>query len=981
MSFTKRISVFIILALGLFLYFSISALIYYRQFEGERKQVQHSYQVLSHTQQLRDLFEQNLFSTRSLAGNWRNKVMDQLLALQKLVVDNPVQSKRVDSLIATFSTYGVASAFRSTSAAVPQSGWLLTLRNIERDENQLLFLRDQSYQHISRRLLAYTLIACISFLLFVVAGLWQLKQDEAKRRKAEQEALANEARYRKLIEGVRVVVFTTDLDGRFSFISRRVQQLTGYKPEELLGRSYKTLVHPDWHERVTQFYLRQLDNKLADTSLDFPIVTKDGKEKWIRMYSTLLLENEEPVGLQCVVLDTSERKEMLMRLRQAERQRRENQHLLEALMDNTASLIFIKDLQHRYQFVNKAFKQTLQLTGEQVYGKTDFEITTPELAQRYHESDDRIYQGASIDKTEEIIYVNNEPHHFLITKFPLRDEQQRIFGLCGIATDITDLIQYQQQLVEAKQRAEDAEKFQEQFLTTISHEMRTPLQGIVGMTYLLSSSSLTAEQQEFLRSIQEAADTLLTLINDLLDLSKIKAGKLVIEKLPFSLKEILQSLDHLFHFRAQEKKLSFDIVCAPDVPDRLIGDPHRLKQILVNLVGNAMKFTETGFIRVDVKALPGETKDSVMLQFAVADSGIGIPADRIQQIFESFTQAEAAISRKYGGSGLGLSITQYLVKLQGGHIEVESEPGKGSVFTVSIPYQHDPAGESQPRQQISQPMLALRGLRVLVGEDNYVNQKFISRLLHRLGAEVDVVDNGREVIHKLEQRTDYDLLLIDMRMPVVNGYQAIRHIRKEMHLNLPIIAMTAAVLSDEEERSYQEGANACIRKPFTPQDILKVIYQLLPAQHLENAHKDALVQTPDSKHVEPAVNGQKGYDLSTILELDDDQYTLEVLDLFLKTAPETLDQIEQAYKNKDFRQVREKAHRLKSSLGLLNMHTLLAIMKNIEQQAAQEKDDHIFEDILRAKSILQQYMEPLRQEADGLRNQLYSSSEGNPGLS
>ncbi|MBX5439562.1 MAG: PAS domain S-box protein [Thermoflavifilum sp.] len=872
-------------------------------------------------------------------------MVNELQQLHRLVSDNLRQSKRVDSLLTIFGHPLSSSSFKPSSGQT--AGWVHTLRSIEREENQLLYLRDQSYQHISRRLVVYTLVASICFFLFVLAGLWQLKQDEVRRRKAEQEALANEARYRKLIEGVRVVVFTTDLDGRFTFISRRVQQLTGYKPEELLGRSYKVLVHPDWHERVTQFYLRQFENKLSDTSLDFPILTKDGKEKWIRMFSTLLLEEEEPAGLQCVVLDTTERKEMLMRLRQAERQRRENQHLLEALMDNTTSLIFIKDLEHRYQFVNKAFKDTLQVTEAQVYGKTDFDITTPELAQRYHESDNRIYQGASIDKTEEIIYVNNEPHHFLITKFPLKDGQQKIFGLCGIATDITDLIQYQQQLVEAKQRAEEAEKFQEQFLTTISHEMRTPLQGIVGMTYLLSSSSLTAEQQEFLRSIQEAADTLLTLINDLLDLSKIKAGKLIIEKLPFSLREILQSVDHLFHFRAAEKKLQFEVNCAADVPDRLIGDPHRLKQILVNLVGNAMKFTEAGFVRVEVKSLPAETEDQVIIHISVADSGIGIPADRIQQIFESFTQAEAAISRKYGGSGLGLSITQYLVNLQHGHIEVTSEPGKGSVFTVSIPYSLDRSSEQQSTSQVVMPTVSLQGLRVLVGEDNYVNQKFISRLLHRMGAEVDTVDNGREVIHRLEENPHYDLLLIDMRMPMLNGYQTVQHIRKNMQLNIPIIAMTAAVLSEEEERSYQEGANACIRKPFTPKDILQAIHQLLP---------DRTSSASTSSQSPASAEYSNGYDLSTIRELDDDQYMLEVLDLFLQTAPETLDQIQKAYAQKDFVQIREKAHRLKSSLGLLNMHALLEIMKHIEQQAAHQQDDHLLSHIQQAKTLLQQYL-------------------------
>jgi PAS domain S-box-containing protein len=975
MLFRQRISILIILALGLFLYFTISALTYYRQFEAERKQVQHTYEVLSHTQRLQALLQQDFTGNPIPTDAWRNAVIDELQLLQKLVHDNPTQSDRVDSLLNLFRQPIDQLSKKLSQPQIQLSKWQLTIRNIEREENRLLFQRDQSYQRISRKLVIYTLVVSICFFIFVLVGLWQLKQDEARRRKAEQEALANEARYRKLIEGVRVVVFTTDLDGRFTFISRRVQQLTGYRPEELLGKSYKVLVHPDWHERVTQFYLQQFEHKLSDTTLDFPIITRDGREKWVRMFSTLLLEDETPVGLQCIVLDNTERKEMLMRLRQAERQRREDQHLLQALMDNTTSLIFIKDLQHRYQFVNKAFKDTLQLTWDQVNGKTDFDITKPELAQRYHESDERIYRGASIDKTEEIIYVNNEPHHFLITKFPLKDGQQRIFGLCGIATDITDLIQYQQQLVEAKQRAEDAEKFQEQFLTTISHEMRTPLQGIVGMTYLLSSSSLTAEQQEFLRSIQEAADTLLTLINDLLDLSKIKAGKLIIEKLPFSLREILQSVDHLFHFRAMEKKLQFDIVCEPDVPDRLIGDPHRLKQILVNLVGNAMKFTETGFIRVQVKALPAEAEDRVMVQLAVADSGIGIPADRIQQIFESFTQAEAAISRKYGGTGLGLSITQLLVKMQGGHIEVESEPGKGSVFTVSIPYQVDRDSGLHPQPQTALlPQPSLQGLRILVGEDNYVNQKFISRLLHRLGAEVDTVDNGREVIHRLEENRHYDLLLIDMRMPVVNGYQAIQHIRGEMHLSLPIIAMTAAVLGDEEERSYREGANACIRKPFTPQDVLKVIHQVLPAL---STQENARPQANGFATQKPSASEQNGYDLSTILELEDDQYTLEVLDLFLQTAPVTLEQIEKAFEKRDFQQIREKAHRLKSSLGLLNMHALLEIMKNIEQQAAQGNDDQMDSFISQAKSMLQQYIGHLQQQADQLRAQLSSSS--NPG--
>ncbi|PJJ76792.1 PAS domain S-box-containing protein [Thermoflavifilum aggregans] len=961
----RRFFLLILASLALYVYFLISLANLYFRFRAERELIQHTFAVLDEVRQLETYFYQPF---ERLSDQEQKAVYQQLQQhlerLQQLITNHPILLQRIDSLHNSLRYY-VATQGIANLPYEQINRWEATLYDIKKEENDLLYQGNQVLGQVSRRMFVYALVSSFCFLSIMIAGLCQFMRDNEKRKKAEQEALANEARYRKLIEGVRVVVFTTDLDGRFTFISKRVQQLTGYKAEELLNRSYKTLVLPEWHERVTQFYRRQFENKINDTTLDFPIITKDGKEKWVRMYSTLLFEGDEPAGLQCVVVDTSERKEMLMRLRRAEREKRENQYLLEALMDNISSLIFIKDMQHRYRYVNKAFKEVLQVT-EEIYGKTDFEFAAPELAKRYHESDDRIYQGASMDKSDEIIYVKGEPRHFLVTKFPLKDGYQRIFGICGIATDITDLIQYQQQLVEAKQRAEEAEKFQEQFLTTISHEMRTPLQGIVGMTFLLSSSSLTAEQQEYLRSIQEAVDTLLTLINDLLDLSKIKAGKLEFEHISFSLKDVLQSVDHLFHFRAEEKKLSFNIVCAPDVPDRLIGDPHRLKQVLVNLVGNAMKFTEKGFIRITVDATPADQENHILLHISVADSGIGIPAQQLGQIFESFSQAEAAISRKYGGSGLGLTITRHLVKLQHGQIEVNSEPGKGTVFTIRIPYEIDKQHpKSQGEKEISFPAYSLKGMRILVAEDNYINQKFISRLLQRLGASVSLVDNGHEVISQLRQQPDYDLLLIDMRMPVMNGYEAIHVIRQEMKLSIPIIAMTAAILGEDEEKAYAEGANASIRKPFTPQNFLQVIHQVLPQiQPVNSVYQDGV----------PRAQQQHGYDLSTLRELDDDQYLLEVLDLFLQTAPLSMDEIEKAYQQNDFESLREKAHRLKSSLGLLNMHELLDLMKQIEMQAKEKQTEGLGDRIQQARNQLNHILAYLQQEANILKKQNSSYS-------
>ncbi len=745
----------------------------------------------------------------------------------------------------------------------------------------------------------------------------------------KDENSANEIIYHNLIENSGVVMYTTSIDGHFTFTSSKALQLTGYTTKELASMHFTDLVDADSLEEVEAKYKSQVQNSIQETSTEFCIRTKFGDLKWVEQSAILVMENDVPVGFQCIVKEISERKEMEAVLRKYELELVQNQARLQSILDNATSLMYVKDLEGRYLLVNKQFKEVLNVTDNIVIGKTDFDFTERRQALRFKYTDDEVIRTCKPVQLEEIIDTPDGKHNILIIKFPLMNEQNEVYGISGIATDISERVKYEEQLIEAKRIAEDAKKLQEQFLANMSHEIRTPMNGIQGMTDLLLETKLTDEQRDFTTTIKRSSDNLLVIINDILDFSKIQAGKLTIEKIDFKLHEVTDNLTAIFRNRVQDKGLVLKFIIDEKIPSTLNGDPFRLNQILVNLIGNAIKFTHEGSINVGITT-QHKTNEKVILNFSISDTGIGIPTDKINAIFESFTQASVETTRKYGGTGLGLAITKQLLEMQGGSISVESKINVGTIFTFSIPYGYNEQSSAPSNfegNDVKNQKILLKDKKFLVVEDNEVNQKVIRHVLKKAGGMVEIANNGLEAIEFLKKSSSYDLIIMDLQMPEMDGYTATKFIRSEMKLKIPIIAMTASAMKGEKLKCLEIGMNEYLSKPFDAAFLYKRISELIS-------------ETPKPIKL-PNMNTEKQssenlFDLSLLQEMDDNEYTAEILSIYLKNSPGELEDLRKACAAIAFDNVYKAAHKIKGSTGLIQANGLLKILVKIEEFAKAE---------------------------------------------
>jgi PAS domain S-box-containing protein len=590
----------------------------------------------------------------------------------------------------------------------------------------------------------------------------------------------------------------------------------------------------------------------------------------------------------------------------------------ETVVEDGSDLIFIVDYDGNIHYHNASVRVTLGYRAKSLTGKNFFDYIIPEGVDDLKNKFQQIQKRAYTEKVEMQFLCADRSYKFLEFNAINLKHKDNLPGFILDCRDITQRKLDAEELVRLQ-------KTKEQFLANISHEIRTPINGIAGMASLLGQGPTAEERETYLNAIRHSAENLKVIINDILDLAAIESGKFRFEKIAFNLRDLLPSLISTFAYQAKEKKLALDYHIDDKLNRILLGDPVRLNQIIINLIGNAVKFTHAGSIKItcDVERVQ---KSLCWVRIEVTDTGVGIPSEKLNTIFESFSQADASVTRKYGGSGLGLTIVKQLVELQSGKITVRSDEHKGSTFIVLIPYTIGKAYSiTEEPQRISRipDDVIIKQLNVLLVEDNDINRLYAKSILKNWHCHADIAENGLVAIEKVKNN-HYDIILMDVQMPVMDGYEATKAIRlmAPPMKDVPIVALTANATKKDVEKCLAAGMNDYLPKPFTPDDLQRKIFEDLKIK-------------PANIKIERTIETQKStlFDFTYLRNVsgNNEEFIREMIQTFVQTIPPILTQMNDSAESQDWDKLSRLAHQIKPSLALMGMNELRTELIFIEE--------------------------------------------------
>lgn len=748
-------------------------------------------------------------------------------------------------------------------------------------------------------------------------------------RKANEDSLrATQTRLSTLITNLQKGVLVEDENRKIVLVNQQFCDLFNFEasPNQLIGMDCSNSAELSKHLfKYPNVFVSKI-NKILDKKrliVDENLQMADGRVL-LRTYIPIYLEKQYR-GHLWEYSDITEQYNARELIRKSEEKYR-------GIMDNMELGLLEVDNDQIITRAYDSFCQMLGYTQSELVGKSAPELFLPdEFKQVLNENQEERKNGGASSYELQLRKKDGSRLWVIISGTPILGEDGEVVGSMGIHYDITERKILEQELEQANIIAEQASQSEKQFLANMSHEIRTPLNAIIGMTHLLFDTRPSKQQYEYLDILKTSSDFLLTLISDLLDMAKIEAGKVEAQNQPFDLSGLLRTTHRLFQLKMETRPIELNLMIDKKIAGNYIGDNLILNQILLNLIGNADKFTEKGSINISVE-LKKQDEEFDWIEFKINDTGMGIPAEKLDMIFQKFKQINSQ-GHKYKGTGLGLAITKQLVEIQGGTISVNSQEGQGSTFIFILPYKKSDIEVVPTTNEIKIAPKNLNGCHVLVAEDNILNQKYISTLLTKWEINFIIASDGKKAVEQAQKQL-FDLILMDIQMPNMDGYEATITIRNTKCLNqkTPIIALTASAMLDQKIKAMSAEMNDFITKPFAPNKLLSVLQQYIGNNIV--VQEPVEIDVPETK----LELDQKSLDQ---LYGDDKEYAADMFQTFLEDVLPDFDNLQTFIDQNDWKTLRKEVHKLRPTLALVGLNELETELLQIEKLAKEDPNAEI----------------------------------------